>query len=216
MIPLIRCGFGIGNRVTMIANALSRNESIQFVWRVNPILPLEHWEVFPNGINGVEFVDSSLKGFSTRWERKVPGESWEGAGDREKANTAYSTIIEAMAGKEREGIDLAIVARFWRFPEADPVELAELASRYGSQAFILADSRREEIATELNKRGMAAILPNGGEMSCDLDRSPESTLAYLSDWKTAIMAETVITHQADTSVIHPAKARGARIIRSSI
>jgi len=217
MIPIIRCGFGIGNRVAMIANALSREDRIQFLWRVNPVLPLTHGQVFPNGIEGVEFLDDAPRGFATRWEREVPGESWEGAGDRARANEAYARIMAAMAGEAMpDPPPVAIIARFWRFPDADPAALAKAAAIHGRhvfrRVFLLSDSRRYLIGEHLGWEGASVYFPRGGEMAGDLDRTPESTLAYLSDWKTATAAEVIVTHQQETSVTYPARARGARIV----
>lgn len=212
MVPIIRCGFGIGNRVCMIANALSHHDQIQFFWRNNPVLPLSHQEVFPKGIDGVEFLDVAKRGFASRWERNIPGESWEAAGDRMAANEAYRRIMEAMAGEPREAPEIAIIGRFWRFPDADCSSIAKLTAEQGKRAFILTDSRRAEIVDLLSGMGVESILPEGKEMKDDLDRTPESLLTYLNDWKTACLAETIITHQEETSVTYPARARGANII----
>lgn len=212
MIPLVRCGFGIGNRVAVIANALSRHDRIQFSWKVNSMLPLPHRQVFPAGIEGVEFLDDAPRGFATRWERHVPGESWEAAGDRARADAAYGRIMEAIAGEFVADPPVAIIARFWRFFDADAVALAEEAARHGRQVFLLADSRRDTIARHLAWVGSSAVMPAGGEMAGDMDRTPASCLAYLGDWKTATLAETIITHPQETSVTYPARARGARIV----
>lgn len=213
MIPIIRCGFGIGNRVATMANALSRHDQIQFSWKVNSMLPMTHRQVFPDGIEGVEFLDDAPRGFATRWERHVPGESWEAAGDRARADAAYGRIMEAMAGAPSpDPPPVAIIARFWRFPEADAVALAEEAACHGRQVFLLADSRRDIIARHLAWVGSSAVMPAGGEMAGDMDRTPASCLAYMGDWKTATLAETIITHLRETSVTYPARARGARIV----
>lgn len=216
MIPIIRCNFGIGNRVATMANALSRSEEIHFQWRINKVLPLTHEEVFPNGIEGVHFFVDGPRGLSTRWERKIYGETWEAAGDREAANQAYNRIMEAMAGEPREAPEIAIIGRFWRFPDADCSSLAQLAAREGSKVFLLTDSRRSELTTILESLGVEVIFPIGNEMDHDLDRTPESTLTYLSDWKTASMAKVIVTHRDDTSVTYPARARGATIIQDSL
>lgn len=210
--PLIRCGFGIGNRVATIANALSRYPEIRFSWKVNRVLPLSHEKVFPTGIEGVEFVDAD-PGFATRWSPRIAGESWEGAGDRAKANAAYAKILEAMAGDAPAAPDdVAIIARFWRFPEVDHLSLADAAADNGSTIFVLADCRRGAITQRLLDAGIQAIIPHGPELAHDLDRTPESTLAYLSDWKRASAAAAIVTHGHDTSVTYPARAACARMI----
>ena len=209
--PIIRCGFGIGNRVTMMANALSRHDEIAFLWRQNPQVQLWHDEVFPNGIPGVEFTDVKL-GFATRWARDVPGESWEASDNYERSNAAYRTIMDAMAGAAWTSCPVAIVARFWRFPHANAERLAETAAEHGSEVFVLADSRREEIVARLESLGVKAILPIGPEMKCDLDRTPKSMLTYFSDWKTAIRCGSIVTHHEETAVTYPARALGKPII----
>ena len=211
MTPLIRCGFGIGNRVATMANALSRDGSIQYSWKVNHHLPLPHSEVFPRGIPGVEFVDAPA-GFATRWSRAVSGQAWDAAQDREAANTAYRTIVSAMVMCPSDPVEVAIMARFHRFANTSPRELALLASQHGQRAFLLVDSRRSEMAAELENLGVEVVLPNSPEMAFDKDRSKASMLQYLGDWQRALASQAIITTKELSSSVFPAMAEGRAIL----
>lgn len=210
MNPLIRCGFGIGNRVATMANALSRHDQIRFVWRENAHAPLPHDQVFPQGIPGVEFITEAPRATATRWQGNMPGSSWEAAEDRQRANAAYLTIMEAMAGAAHAGCASAIIARFHRHPAVTAASLVSAVP--AGPVFILADSRREELRALLQSAGHTPVLPTCPPMCADQDRSATSLLAFLSDWKTALSARHIVTHLQPTSLCQPALAAGKSII----
>ena len=206
MSHLIRCGLGLGNRVAAIANGLSRWPEIRFVWRDNTHCPATHQEIFPGGIAGVEFVTDSPPASASCWDGHRCQE-WAAAGVRTAATAAYQTIMLAMTGAARMTPHVAILARFHRWPETTPASLAIRAAVAGGGApvFVLADSRRREIAAELKKLGIGSVLPVCGELAADLQRPPSDLLEFISDWKTALAAK-VLTGHPESSLFYPARA----------
>lgn len=210
MKPLIRCGFGIGNRVAAIANALSRWPEIRFVWRNNKHCPLDHHEVFSNGIQGVEFDTEAEPAKASRFDG-MHAETWDAALDRGAANTAYAVIIASMAGKPRYHPDVALAARFFCNQGADVSAIAKCAPP-GTAPFVFADSRRAELKAALLERGCFPVWPDARELSSDLARTPEDTMAYLSDWKTLLSAKTIFSLSESRSALFPAMAAGKTVV----
>jgi hypothetical protein len=213
--PRIDHSYGLGNRVTAIANALSRFDQIRFAWRENWHCPAPWRAVFPTGLPGVEFLDGTPPAFSTFWESKICG-AWDAAGDREKANAAYAAILAAMTGQPWTHTPLAVCARFFR-PHASSIEalvatiVAEAGTMGVSQVFLLADTHRQTLAAQLAAHGIQAILPRSAELIADRGRTPEQTLAFISDWKTMLAASRIIILSHRTDLHHPALAAGTPI-----
>lgn len=219
----VYCETGLGNRVAALANGLSKHNSVVFYWVNNVHCPADSKDIFPNGIDGVELIDTApaerppgideQRGECTLWDG-IPCFKWEAAGDRERANEAYGRIITAMAGSAHSGAPaVAICGRFWINPEADPVELAEWAADAAHKAgdlraFILADRYRAEIAGRLSALGIVPVMASAGEMEADLERDRAGVVAYLNDWKTLIDAERVFyTQPRISSALFPIRAR---------
>jgi hypothetical protein len=219
----VHCELGLGNRVAAMANGISRHDSIVFHWVANNHCPAPSKDIFPDGIDGVELIDTEAvqrppgideqRGCCTRWGG-ISCFKWEAAGDRERANEAYGAIIASMAGSALPGAPtVAICGRFWINPEADPVELAEWAAEAAhkaedSRVFILADRYRAEIAGRLSALGVVPVMATAGEMEADLERDSAGVVAYLNDWKTLIDAESVFyTKPRISSAIFPIRAR---------
>lgn len=215
MKPLIRCGFGLGNRVAAIANALTYHDEISFVWRTNHLCPADHEEIFPQGIAGVEMVTDAPLALASRLGGRHC-EDWYAARDRAMADGWYGRIFEAMAGEARGEYQVAIMARFLRYPEVSlegmVVTAARIAAEGDGRVFVLADRRRAEIAAALAARGVTAVFPASPEMAAERQRHRRALLAYLGDWQTACAAATVVTHREETSVVYPARAAGRMII----
>jgi hypothetical protein len=209
----IRCGFGLGNRVAAIANALSRAEKIAFVWRVNKHCPLGHEVVFPDGIEGVEFITDAPPALATVWHGRRCHE-WFAAADRRAANLAYGRIMAAMDGTAWGSHQLGVCARFHRHPSTTPEQMAEhvraIAGRLGERrVFLLADTRRAELASLLHD--LCVTMPSAPELAEDLQRGPEHALAFLDDWKTLLACPHIAAADGPTSLLHPARAAGREI-----
>lgn len=210
--PLVRCGFGLGNRVAAMANALSRRPEARFVWRVNQHLPCEHEEIFPAGVEGVEFVTDAPMDAASRFDG-LHAETWEAAGDRAAADAAYGRIISAMAGTAR-ACEAAVHFRKVHTPEPDVEALvAALAARMtGGRVMVMADSRRAEIAAAVCAAGFEPVMPAVPELPADKARTPEGMLAYLGDLKTLTACRLVVTHSPESSMVFPARAAGAEVV----
>jgi hypothetical protein len=117
-----------------------------------------------------------------------------------------------MIGEAAEPVDVAIMARFFRWPETSPQELAKEAAKHGDRVFVLADSRRMELVNALTRFGVKAVLPESPTMAHDKDRSADSMRKYLRDWKRAVAAKIIITTKGASSSIFPALAAGKTII----
>lgn len=210
---MIHCDQGLGNRVAAMANGLSRAREIRFAWVVNAHCPAEAADLFPRGIEGVEFVaGDSGDGFS-QWDGRTC-ERWDAAGDRHAADAAYARIMAAMVGRAQHAAQVAICGRFHRNPAASPETLADAAARHaaGQPIFIFADIHRHRIRTRLATHGIEAIMPRTGELGHDLGRSQAGMVAYAGDWKDLVAAATIIAADGPASALHPARAAGKRII----
>jgi hypothetical protein len=204
--PMIRCGFGLGNRVAAIAHALSMTNKIAFVWRQNWQCPATHDQIFPNGVQGVEFVADAPMRYATKIQG-VPLHHYREWADRKAMRKSYSVVIAAMTGSPSFSPDCGILGRFHRFPiniSTDTETLAEGALWHKAKtAFVLADCHRREIAKSLAKRGIAAVFPNGPEMANERDRTPEKMIEFCSDWKTLLASRHVITTGGVSSLMYP-------------
>lgn len=220
-LPLIRCGFGAGGRVTAIANALSRHAEIRFSWKVNRFLPLTHDQVFPQCIPGVEIVTDAPAGFVTRWEDGITADNYLAAGDPDRARAAYQMILQAMTGEAMtDPPGVAVLGRFHRAPEATPDALVRAAvttcRELGAhRIFLLSDMHRTELAEGLQGAGMDVAWPVSPELQEDLQRDPEGQISYFSDWKTLLSAEVIVATHGPTGILHPARAAGTHIIYSA-
>ena len=195
MNELVRCGLGLGNRVAAIANGLSRWPAIRFVWRDNKHCPATHEEVFPRGVEGVEFATDFPMASASRWDG-FRCHSWHAAGDRNLATSAYRRIMDAMSVSITTPATVAILARFHRFPDYDASALARDASRFanGNPVFIMADSRRDEIAESLHQLGVESILPKCPPLKSDMDRRREDVRLFIEDWHMAYRAKHLVSH----------------------
>jgi hypothetical protein len=216
----IRCGFGIGGRVTAIANGLSRQAEIRFSWKVNRFLPLTHEQVFPGGIPGVEFLSDAPIGFVTRWEDGITADNYLAAGDPDQARAAYQTILAALAGDAMsEQPSVAVLGRFHRAPQATPDALVSAAVGAcrgigAARVFLLSDLHRTELAAGLQAAGIDVAWSVSPELPEDLLRDPDALLSYLGDWKTLLVAGIIVATQGPTGILHPARAAGTPIIYS--
>lgn len=211
-LPLLRAPAGIGARIAVMANGLSRFDQVAFGWERNHYLPLGWDEVFTHGVPGISFREASAGSSPTTGWAGIAGYDWRAAADRRRADEAFARIIAAMAGAAMDHPPpLAICARFWRCPAADPSAISALAIQQAvamgaRRVFILADLHRAQIAEELDSRGIAGILPTCPELPTDLDRTPGGTLAYLGDWKTLLAARLIVACDGPASALHPARA----------
>ena len=209
---LVRCGWGLGNRVAAMANGLSYSPAgIEFSWKVNRHCPVRWEEVFPGGVPGVRFVDAPA-GWATRFEGRICHE-WAACGDRQRADAAYARIMEAMAGWPAMRPDVAVVGRFFR-KDGDPRFLGDVAAAAvepGDAVFVFADRFREVIAGRLIGTGASITLPKAPELVEDLMRSREEVLTFLDDWATLMASGEIVAMDGPTSLLHPARAMGIPI-----
>lgn len=214
---IVRCGMGLGNRVSAMANGLSRAGQIRFVWRQNEHCPASHEDVFPAGVAGVEFITDAPPNFATRWDDRWCYD-WDAAGDRQAANAAYAEIMAGMAGSAmQDAPDVAILGRFHRNPEGNPERLADAAIRLHSsyrwtRAFVLSDCHREAISERLALAEFTVVQPECQPLAEDLRRSREDVLDYACDWKTLLAARRIIALDGPASALHPARSGGIEII----
>lgn len=213
MVLRVDCNQGLGNRVAAIANGLSRAERVTFPWVLNEHCPVQWWEVFPEGIEGVEFT-ADAPGPTTKWIG-IGCERWDAAGDRAAADAAYGRIMAAMAGEPGAGCTVALAGRFFRTPGADAERLALFAAvgaLLGGPVFVFADSRRAEIRRVLDGLGVRVAMPRSSELGEDLARDRAGMLAYLSDWQRLLTARVIVAIDGPSSALHPARAAGIEII----
>lgn len=205
---------GLGGRVASMANGLSSGRALAFGWAVNADCPLPHEVVFPNGIQGVTFTEPDGDCELTDWNGQ-PFFSWSAAADRPTANAVYARIMQAMCGAAREVFSLGVCVRFFRNPH---VTVAGLAAHVRAVAgelncgrvFVMADRHREALAEALP--GLALRFPECGELTADLARTEGDTLSFISDWKTLLAAHWIVAPEGVTTMLHPARAAGVRII----
>lgn len=215
--PWVLCGFGMGNRVAAMANGLSRHRRIRFYWERNPQMRLDWRVVFPNGVEGVDFVDGKNAMEPTRWDG-VPCYHWKAAGDQGAALAAYRRIMGSMAGRTREVPAAGVHARIFGHggPRDDGqwreflAEVRRWAAGKG-MIYLMADSRRDEIA---EAAGGNVHFPECREMDGDMDRQRDGSLLYLGDWKSmAAGCKRILSLSTGhpSSAIFPAVAAGADV-----
>jgi|GEM_PF-3925714 len=210
----VHCNEGLGNRVAALANGLSRAAAVEFPWFVNEHCPVDWREVFPEGIDGVEFTPGAVPWPATVWDG-LGCERWDAAGERATADAAYARIMQAMAGTPQPGCTVALAARFHRNPAADAWRLAMMAAYHaplGAPVFVFADSRRAEIRRVLDALEVGYMLPKSAALSADLERDRAGILDYLSDWKRLLTARVIVAADGPSSALHPARAAGIRIV----
>jgi hypothetical protein len=213
-IPIIYCGFGLANRVSAMANALSRFDRIKFSWKINHECNLPLRDVFPNGVLGVEFIENAKPAHATSWDGRLCS-SWDSAYDRQKAIAAYRTIMDSMAGEMGEPEPFALCCRF-HYAGFDVKSVLEktlfVAETHGfKKLFLLADSRRAELSSRLLEHGIESVLPSSSEMASDFDRTYEDQCRFLSDWKRFTGASVIVANPPVSGLIHPARSFGAKI-----
>ncbi len=205
-IPLIRCGFGLGNRVAAIAHGLTMFDMMEFAWRVNDQCPASHRDIFPDGITGVEFIDNAPIGYASKMNGKRIHDC-DFLPSSDKKRSAFRTVIEAMTGDAYHRPQCAIVARFHRFPinpkESSETLAGEAARLNVGSCFILADSHRSTIAEALVRNGIDSIFPESPEMTRDMDRDAEGVVRFCSDWKTALSAKHILSVGGKSSLLFP-------------
>lgn len=188
---------------------------MRFAWVRNEHLPADWWEIFPKGIEGVEFVQAgAVAAGNTEWGG-MSCERWDAAGNRGRADAAYARILVAMAGEAATAPALALSARFHRNPHACPRSLAAAALAHvqrGKQLYCFADSRRAELREAFSALGVAASFPRAPELAEDLARDRVGVLEYVADWKALLAAREIIAIDGPTSALHPARAAGIGII----
>jgi hypothetical protein len=212
----VRCDQGLGNRVAAIANGLSRSRRIRFAWRNNPHCPIDLERIFPAGIEGVEFDQADASGPMTWWDGHAAN-SWHAAGDRARANEAFTEIMEAMAGVAVAGPQLAVCGRFHRNEDASVRALVETLchaarERGLHEAYVFSDRHRKLMATLMSDQGITAVMPTAPELNADLDRDERSVLDYAADWKRLLTAELVVALDGPASALHPVRAAGIPIL----
>lgn len=213
------CFTGIASRVTTLANAMSRSEEVVFHWMNNRHCPLAHDQVFVRPIPGVTFVPESRPQAHSGWQGRF-ADDYEAAGDRAKADAAYPVIMAAMIGKTLlHPPSVAILGRFHRNPDGNPIKLAEAAIKQfdkldSPKVFLLADRYRFDIAQRLSHAGIPPLLPQCQPLPVDLERTKKDILDYVEDWKTLLAAKVIVTLDGPASALHPAMAAGTRIVRA--
>lgn len=199
---------GLGGRVAAIANGLAAFGKIIFAWEANAECPLCWREVFPHGIEGVAFSDGPAVGPCTRIGG-VGCTQWIEGGD-------YSPVMAAMAGAPEMSLKVAVFVRFFRTPDIHVPSFAErVAVRVreigASGVFLMADSRRAEIAAYLRHHGVVCVTPQCPELASDLGRGRDATLAFLSDWKTLLASGRILAYKTPSAILFPARAAGVPV-----
>ena len=215
-VPRIDHSYGLGNRVTAIANSLSRYPAIRFAWRENWHCPAPWRSVFPAGLPRVEFLDDTQPTGST-WFGNIICGHWDAAADRQQAATAYAAVMHAMAGHAWTYQPLAVCARFFR-PHASGLAqllatiVQEATAMDVAEVFLLADTHRETLTRQLAAHGIRAIQPISHALVADKGRTPGQTLQFIADWKVMLSARRIIVLSHRTDLHHPALAAGTPII----
>lgn len=218
MTPDFSTPYGLGNRVTAMANGLSRASQISFRWIQNIHCPAAVDDVFPAGIPGVTIVPTT-EPFRPLWVGPYMIHQWDAAADRDRANAAYRIIMESMIGAVEPGFDvprIGVFGRFYRAPEQNPMELAARAiracRRYAADGvFLLSDRHREEIASLLADSGIRVVMPRCRNLAEDLERSARDIVDYAGDWHMLTSVDMVVSTNGPASALHPIRAAGIPI-----
>ena len=191
------CLFGIGSRVAIIAKAIAGDSRPLIDWCVNEHCPFGHRLVFPNGISGVDFVESEQGnriGYLLDIDPKPPAIA-----------AALLRVFSAMKIPGPEHLELGILFRGMRFDVVPDMNqfLADVqaacATTQGPVA-VLADSRREEIHAAIGERGLRQQSP---PMTHDLDRTAEGVREYLAEWLRLLDCKQIVTNCPGSTILWP-------------
>lgn len=200
----VYCQLGLGNRLSTIAATLAAFGGITFHWRKNADLASDWRDVFPRGIQNVQFAET---------ERGCPSTGLRGAMAYDYfPDVDYWGAMGWLAGEAHSSATIAIHGRFRRIERQRPDELVAAIPTGTESAFVLCDAHRETIIDQMEKRGIRPILPRSRAMAHDFDRLPSDTLDFISDWKTLCLASTVVTNCPQSSALYPLRQSGAQII----
>ena len=163
---------------------------------------------------GVEFLENAKPAHATSWGGRFCN-SWDAAHDRTKATAAYRLILDHLAGARGVPEPFALCSRF-HFAGFDLENLVArtvaVAEEHGfSRVFLLADSKREQLAALLAGHGIESVLPTSSEMASDFDRTRENQLKFLSDWKRLSAASVIVANPVTSALTYPARSFGAAI-----
>jgi len=192
-----------------MAHALSFGEPIRFVWRVNEHCPVHHTDIWNDGVPGVEMIYEADEGFATRISGKMIYD-W-GVGSTSGAVAGcYRRIFDAMSIKPRPSPPkVAIVSRLYRQQQGNLESLAYHASKavtghLEKRLLLLADSERADIARRIEGFDPSICIEHASapELITDLARSKDDVLSFVSDWRTALAARTIITLDGPTTLLH--------------
>jgi len=191
------CLFGIGSRVAIIAKAIAGDSRPLIDWCVNEHCPFGHRLVFPNGIPGVDFVESEQGnriGYLLDIDPKPPAIA-----------AALLRVFAAMEIPDPDLLELGILFRGMRFDVVPDMNqfLADVRAACATAqgpVTVLADSSREEIHAAIGERGLRQQSP---PMTHDLDRTAEGVREYLAEWIRLLACNQIVTNCPGSTILWP-------------
>lgn len=180
----------------MISRTLAVSPNPCIDWVISRQCPVGHRVVFPDGIDGVEFIESEPAGrIGCLWGEVPDTVSWA---------VALKVVLAAMKIPGEKALELGVMFRGLRgnaFNFEDflfDVRHARMAS-FGPIATLL-DSRREEILAAIGAR---ALHQKTRPMTHDLDREAGDVRDYLTEWMRLLSCRKVVTNTPNSAILWP-------------
>ena len=195
MITLIH---GLGSRVKNISLELTNEKPDSVAWTINRDCPVGHREIFPNGINGIEIIDTPC--------RKLVAALGSINHNLDGLPDSVNKVFDAMQLPKPEKYSLGIVLRphFWKTKNIHEFceEIRGALQSTNGMIPTLCGSNRFEIMSVLGERGISQLTD---EMAHDLDRPIDSIRKFLLEWWRVLNCETIISNTQQTTLIWPHK-----------
>lgn len=171
---------------------------------MNRDCPSPWWDVFPEGVPNVEFVEFEEVHTSSGIQGKMAYDYF--------GEVDYHSILSRMRHTPHCASVVAVHGRFHRIPDTDLSNMVEAIPVGTDRVFLLCDNHRESLKGRLKEKGIEVINARSREMSDDFDRKPSDTADFIADWRSLCTASTVVTNCEESSALHPLRQKKATII----
>jgi hypothetical protein len=208
MIDYYHCPWGLGNRISMLANAIANNAP--FYWKRT-----KHWNYTPSQTFSVvppNVVVREPKG------TKIVGEGVNNRYLVAGMDSIFDTLLESLRG-EKDASTYAVHYRFLsygRIVTKDAYKcviktVAELNVRGIKEVSVFSDSNRLLVYDLIRMAGIRVIKQKAKPLTHDLDRATD-LVEMLSDYYALNQAKTIFANYDRSSMTYPAVQKGAELV----
>jgi len=193
---MIALNNGIGSRVKSISRELACPVPRRIDWIINHDCPVGFRHVFPNGIDGLDVIESE--------QGRRLGQVYAQNPDETRIAESVQKVFAAMELPDVGQFSLGILYRgfFWKIKplEAFLAEIREELPKHIGLVPTLCGNARAEIMAALDGRGLPQT---SNEMAHDFDRQSDSIRDFLLEWKRVVHCKTVLCNHHQTTLLWP-------------